>query len=258
MYGEVKMDEKDIKDLAWFLVQPKEEIIKLVKKMTNKHAGMAWLYVPKRKGKKICLVAHVDTVWRERPIELRYSKKTRTIKTGNGIGIGADDRAGVYAIYSILKSLPKKDWPMVLFCDGEEIGGIGAHEAVEKFNSYFEDVAYFVELDRRGFAEVVYYGREPAEFKEYIESFGFEEEWGIFSDISVICPAVKKCGANLSVGFSMEHTAWETLDVESLEYTIDAVKEILDSEIREFKLPERLLVEYDYFIERALFLHKWG
>ena len=72
----------------------------------------------------ILLVSHLDTVLYEPPKTL-YTTKDRNVIMGKK-GLGADDRAGVFAILKILKAGLR---PSVLLTTGEEIGGLGAMSA---------------------------------------------------------------------------------------------------------------------------------
>lgn len=170
----------------------------------------------------ILLVAHLDTVWLTEPTILVNSE--RTIWTGKN-GLGADDRAGVYAILKILED--KKVRPSILFTLGEEIGCVGAISFIAKHPVPMSPVKYVIEIDRRGHAQSVFYDCKNTKFEEYINSFGFTTQIGIYSDISHICPNWDIAGVNLSAGYYNEHTAAEILYIDALEYTIEKVKEML-------------------------------
>jgi hypothetical protein len=65
-------------------------------------------------------------------------------------------------------------------------------------------------------------------FEDYITSFGFEMKSGTSSDICKICPKWEIAGVNLSIGYELEHTEFETLNVDALLSTVSRVKEMLD------------------------------
>jgi hypothetical protein len=67
-------------------------------------------------------------------------------------------------------------------------------------------------------------------FKDYVCGFGFQEQTGIYSDISFLCPAWDIAGVNLSVGYFYEHTEKECLNLEYLEETISKVEKMLKEE----------------------------
>lgn len=140
--------------------------------------------------------------------------------------LGADDRAGVYAIIRILEQGYR---PHVIFTLGEEIGGIGAKAIVKKFKKCpIDDVKALIQLDRRGSNDCVFYDCDNEDFLKYIESFGFEEDFGSFTDISIIAPQWGIAAVNLSIGYYNEHTNYEFLNCNELYSTINKVINILD------------------------------
>lgn len=172
----------------------------------------------------IALVAHMDTVFKFPPENVYYDTSKNVMWSPEGLG--ADDRAGVFAILSIIKDGYR---PHIIFTTDEEIGGIGA-EAIAKAGNPFKDLRYIIELDRRGTSDCVFYDCANPQFVDYVEKFGFQEEWGSYSDISEICPEWKIAGVNLSVGYQREHSVSETLHVAPLLATIDKVKKMLSEE----------------------------
>lgn len=171
----------------------------------------------------IALVAHMDTVHRFSPIELYYDVENDVMWSPQGLG--ADDRAGVYAIVDIIK---RGFRPHVIFTTDEETGGIGAKRLVAMHPEYpFDQLKFIIELDRANKEDCVFYECANDEFTEYIESFGFEEDLGTFTDISIIAPAWRVAAVNLSVGYYNEHTLGEYLKLNELNKTIDRVINIL-------------------------------
>ena len=73
----------------------------------------------------------------------------------------------------------------------------------------------------------MFYNGEPKEFADYISEFGFKESVGSFSDISIVCPSVQRCGVNLSIGYYNQHTDKEYLDTSKLFTTVEKVRRIL-------------------------------
>lgn len=173
----------------------------------------------------VLLVAHVDTVHEAPPGEVFYDPKARVLWSPDGLG--ADDRAGVFAILEVIRSGLR---PHVLFTDGEESGGWGAEDAaLDLMATLPHAVRCAVELDRKGSGEAVYYGCGSRTLREWVGHFGFREEGGSFSDISVLCPAWDLAGVNLSVGYYGQHTMSEHLRLDDLEKTIQAVKRMLSA-----------------------------
>lgn len=178
----------------------------------------------------IALVAHMDTVFKVQPEDVFYDKQKNVMWSPDGLG--ADDRAGVFMIMSIIKSGFK---PHIIFTTDEEIGGLGARELAKK-KMPFKDLKYIIQLDRRGTNDCVFYDCDNQEFTAYVEKFGFVETWGTFTDISYLCPAWGVAGVNLSVGYHDEHSIAETLHVSAWFSTFEKVMVMLsETEIPFFK-----------------------
>ena len=184
----------------------------------------------------VALVAHLDTVFPVPVKSLYYDSSIRCYWSEQGLG--ADDRAGVFAVIQIIESGLR---PSVIFTLDEEIGGLGA-QALAKISCPIPNLKFLIQLDRRGKDDCVFYDVDNPEFTKYIESFGFKTAIGSFSDISYLCPAWRVCGVNLSVGYRNEHTVSETLNVVHLRQTIKKVKNILNQET----FPDFEYIEQDY------------
>ena len=183
----------------------------------------------------IALVAHLDTVFRTPVSNLYYDQKKGVLWSPEGLG--ADDRAGVFAIIKILQSGYR---PSVIFTTDEEAGGIGANTLANDYvDCPIPNLKYMIELDRRGTNDCVFYDCYCPEFVKYVESFGFCEKWGSFSDISFLMPMWMICGVNLSVGYEDEHSYVETLNINTLFDIIRKVKNMLDeTDIPDFEYDE--------------------
>ncbi len=192
----------------------------------------------------VCLVAHLDTVEKKPPTDIYFDKEQGVMWSPQLLG--ADDRAGVYAIIQIIEAGYK---PHVIFTTDEEIGAVGAQALVtQKPDCPLENLKAIFQLDRRGSDDCVFYDCDNPDFTKYVESFGFKEAYGSFSDISIIAPAWGVAAANLSVGYYDEHQKIETLKVRELGKTIERVKKILDN-------AENML-SYAYI--EALKTYGWG
>lgn len=186
---------------------------------------------------EVALVAHLDTVY-ARPVKDLYYDQTKGVLWSPD-GLGADDRAGVFAIIKIIEGQLR---PSIIFTMEEETGGLGAL-ALSKLTCPFPNLKYIIELDRRGSDDCVFYDCYNPDFVKYIESFGFVERFGSFSDISILCPAWKICGVNLSIGYEDEHSISETLHIAPLFATIKKVKKmVVAKDIPFFTYKDRLEV----------------
>lgn len=192
----------------------------------------------------VVLVAHCDTVFTEAPSQIYYDEQKNVMWSPQGLG--ADDRAGVWAIIKIIRSGFR---PHILFTTNEEMGGIGAAKFIKAYPTpIVKDIKYFIELDRRGTNDCVFYECDNPDFVDYVESFGFCENWGTFSDISIICPKWKIAGVNLSIGYENEHTMLETLHITPMYQTVERVINMLKvaSNAPKFDYIESLYSKYDW------------
>lgn len=170
----------------------------------------------------ICLVAHMDTVYSKPVKELFYDERKNVLWSPDGLG--ADDRAGVFAILKILKAGYR---PHIILTTDEEKGGIGA-TALAKKGCPFPELKYMIELDRQGTNDCVFYDVYNPDFTDYIEDFGFMEAFGSYSDICEFSPKWKVCSVNLSIGYKNEHSYAEYLAIGPMFDTIEKVKKMLD------------------------------
>ena len=175
----------------------------------------------------------MDTVFPIPVKDLYYDKEKNIMWSPQGLG--ADDRAGVFAILKILQSNLR---PSVIFTTDEEKGGLGASK-LGKIECPIKGLKYLIELDRRGEDDCVFYDCDNAEFFQYIANFGFSLRWGTFSDISFLMSDWKVCGVNLSIGYENEHCSIETLNITHMKNTIKKVKKMLmEEEIPTFEYKE--------------------
>ena len=164
----------------------------------------------------VCVIAHMDTVFKYTPDEFLYDQEKKVL-WGVG-GSGFDDRAGVYAI---LKLLQQGRHPSIIFTTGEEKGCLGAKALIKDYPACpFQDCKFLIQLDRANERDCVFYGCDNPEFTSYIESYGFIERFGTYTDISVLAPAWEIAAVNLSVGYEDEHTESERLHLDWLKNTV--------------------------------------
>ena len=170
----------------------------------------------------ILLTAHLDTVHDETPKEIIY----KSGKVSSPQGIGGDDRCGVYMILQLIQQYDCH----VLFCEDEEIGGIGSDKFAESetCKSLYDSINYVIELDRKGKNDAVYYSCANTKFEDFIEEKFFKYAWGSFSDICNICPEIGIAGVNLSCGYYNAHTKMEYVVLSEMEKAIKEVGKLID------------------------------
>lgn len=173
----------------------------------------------------VCLVAHLDTVFNQPPRRIYEDPSAQVLWSPDGLG--ADDRAGVAAIITIIESNLR---PSIIFTMEEETTAAGAFSVVQDFPEPPANFKCLIELDRQGFNDCVFYNCDNEDFVKYITNFGFVEECGSFSDISIIAPAWKIAAVNLSIGYQEEHSRTEHFYLKWANETIVKVMEILKDE----------------------------
>lgn len=190
-------------------------------------------------GPTILLSAHMDTV--EEIVANREIIEEGTILSSSEGILGADDRAGITAILTILQRIRKTNFNgtiKVAFTVEEEIGCLGSRGITQDF---IEDVDAAIVIDRRGKRDIV---TSNGSFSFCTEEFGklFEqagilagmEDWkatpGGISDAKVFAqygiPSV-----NLSAGYQNEHTDFETLDYLAAFETVLLVEALLHNNL---------------------------
>ena len=212
--------------LRKYLSAKKQEIRNEICSTADYKGDSCWLWMPKKTpNPHVCLVAHIDTVfdhsWSE-PAKKIFHDPAKSVYWSPQ-GLGADDRSGVHACLL----LRKMTGCMVLLTDYEECGGLGAKEASEIFPKHFGDTAFFLEIDRKGNGEMVFYNGESPEFKTFIGGFGFKEQNGVFSDITILSRELNIVGVNVSAGYYNQHTQMEYCNENHLNSTITKVLNII-------------------------------
>lgn len=169
------------------------------------------------------MCAHIDEVHyhKHRKIifdgDLVYGKSRR----GERIGIGADDKNGIYAILETLMEMPVMK---ALFTVGEEYGGVGAGEANLGFLS---DCSIVMECDRKGNNDLITSIYETDicddETRDKLMGlgYGFKEEIGIFTDVYILKRrGLKAPCVNVSAGYYCPHLDIECTVLSELDNTV--------------------------------------
>lgn len=177
----------------------------------------------------IMLVAHLDTVHKERVKHICKTQNGNILMSPQGIG--GDDRCGVYALVTAHKLSRVKPW--LLFTCDEEVGGVGAGKFCEQHKKNrlpkgLKDLKCLIEIDREGKDDAVYYDCANEEFEAYITGKGFKTDFGSYSDISDLAPELGVAAVNLSSGYYNAHTQHEYIDRKQLNATVKRVVEIVD------------------------------
>ena len=195
-------------------------------------------YITKGKAKSYpCVIAHTDTV--------HDIHKNLTVFEGNGsmfamdmsigvqVGIGGDDKVGIYVALEMLR---KKDILKVAFFRDEEHGCLGSQEANM---SFFKNVEFVLQCDRQGYKDFVntIYGTDlfDDKFSEAVapilNKYDKEEttQGGLTDVYQLVENGLDVCVANLSCGYYRPHSDDEIIILEDVFNTRDTVEEIIDT-----------------------------
>ncbi len=191
-----------------------------------------------------CYAAHVDTVHRQPDeIEIRlHSGELRAYDpSGKRIGIGGDDKCGIYVAIQMLNRLPNCK---AVFFRNEEQGGLGSANAVIE---WFDDCAFVCQVDRQGASDVVVdiWGQAIAsdEFEiavmEIGGPYGRRIEMGGFTDVANLIDNGLACSAiNLSCGYYSPHTRTESIRPDDLAQTEEFALRLADLADTQWPAPE--------------------
>lgn len=181
----------------------------------------------------VLLTAHMDTVHKElvkdfyEDVQVGINgNTTHTISSPQGIG--GDDRCGVYEILQVLGAGYR---PYILFCEEEEIGGIGSDKfCATKYIDELSKLKFLIELDRANANDLVFYENANQDWIEWVEDeTNWKMAWGSFSDICNLSPACRIASVNLSCGYYKAHTKQEYVVMEEMFEAIKIIKHLLDA-----------------------------
>lgn len=183
------------------------------------------------------MVCHMDTVHKIRDKFTIYSyldegQKVLLAKEGTDgreIGIGGDDKNGIFATLEMIK---RHDAIKVAFFVDEEIGCLGS-DAVDL--DFFSDVGYVMQLDRWGNSDLIndMYGDTTSKdfdkvVRPVMKEYGYEFTNGLATDsltlhennVGVSC-------VNISCGYYMHHTNREIINTNELWAAINFADEMI-------------------------------
>lgn len=181
------------------------------------------------------LCAHVDLVGvvspKKEDIILDFGQNRISLNPKSEAScLGADDRAGIYAMFKLLRSLSESGsiLPFVVTTNFEEVSGIGAQAVANSdlLQTYENNVSCYIELDRRRSGEFVSYdpsGYPNEELGQMFKEQGFTLGSGSYSDVADFTPITNTSNVNISVGYRNEHSKNEVLFLDELELTVTRV-----------------------------------
>lgn len=185
------------------------------------------------KGATVLLSAHMDTV-KGVLADRSLVEKNGVISSSKG-ALGADDRAGIAIILTVLENINKLGFDGTLkiaFSREEEVGCIGASHIDEK---WYSDVDLAIVCDRRGSRDIVvgcgmaFCSNEVAYFMEdasKMADMDYKAREGGISDAMVFSEGGIN-SVNLSVGYYNEHTDKEYVVISEMKDTARLILQVI-------------------------------
>lgn len=193
---------------------------KLLKKLCNvtlKFDGKNFYY---KQGKsKTLFCSHLDTACSlcER---VNYTQINNFIYSDKSTILGADDKAGVMVLLSLIKANVPGTY---YFFVGEECGRIGSEWAARNLKHTFTKFDRAIAFDRRGTGSIISHQLGERSCSDaFCSSLAFEykknglfftqDERGLYTDTAAFIDSIPEC-TNISVGFNHEHSHSEKIDI---------------------------------------------
>lgn len=186
-----------------------------------------------------CIVAHTDEVHKDKPddfeiIEYGGNYFGFSNSEKDFVGLGADDKNGIWIALQIARSFVKSKRPIkVAFFPGEEVGCVGSSRAELAF---FDDCRFVLQCDRRGGSDFITKasGVELCS-KEFLtavtpllKEHGYKETSGLMTDVYELkCQELGISTANMSCGYYNAHTNREMTCIKELKNALALAKQIM-------------------------------
>lgn len=183
-----------------------------------------------------CLVAHTDEVHRNKPKGYRPINFKGEVVFGydiyrkNFVGIGADDKNGIWIC---LKMLKRATALKCVFFVQEEVGRIGSGRCDM---SFFDDCRFVLQCDRKGDSDFITSidGTDLCS-DEFLtdalgRSYGYSQGYGLVTDVYTLKRrGLKVSCANISCGYYNPHTVDEYTRVGDLRKCLKFVTNIIET-----------------------------
>ena len=208
-----------------------QQIVELIQKYAKLNKDM-WdvevhkrfvVVTPKQPDHYPLVCSHYDTVRLNPP--RGYNIKEGIITSIEG-ALGGDDRCGVAIALSLMQAGIPANYA---FFDEEEYGAGGSKDFLIETPWIAKESSCYIGLDRKGHNDAAVYNYRSDKLLDIVGAYGFKEANGTMTDVSVIEEGFPKACVNLSVGFNHEHTSNETIHIDVVMNSFQAMKEIVDT-----------------------------
>lgn len=198
-----------------------------------------FVYIQGTRSDRVVLVAHADTVRDEEYGNIKNNYPKLSIDNGivtntRGDILGADDRAGCAILWQ-LRQLGHS----LLIIDGEEQSCIGSKWLKAEFPHIAKELnqhQFMLQFDRCNGNDFKCYEVGNDAFRKYIQKQTnySEPDRFAYTDICILCEKI--CGANLSIGYYLEHTRNEYLVLDEWLQTLLLMQQMLSAKLPRFEL----------------------
>lgn len=195
------------------------------------------LFITKGKADSYpCLAAHLDEIHApcEREVIVEEDKVFTVNRLWNRVGCGADDKNGLWVIINLLHTEPVLK--VAMFVQEERDGDLAGCRGARACDlSFFNDVRYVLECDRKGCSDVVQIGKgetilcEPDFIPmEILQKYGYEMVHGGKTDVVELkMRGLDRPVCNIGCGYYDAHKNSEYTMFSQLQNCLAFVKEIL-------------------------------
>ena len=188
-----------------------------------------------------CIVAHMDTVHEIEKdlvvVEISGNLTGFNPITMSQIGIGGDDKVGIYIALEVLE---KTDNIKAVFFRDEEIGCEGSGEADIPF---FHDCSFVLQCDRKGNKDFISNigsvdlssDSFKQRIKEIMKNYNYKFAEGMMTDVLVLKENGLPCScANISCGYYNPHNYDEYVNIHDVSKCLSFVLDIINDMGKEF------------------------
>ena len=183
-----------------------------------------------------CVAAHLDEIHApsQREVVVEGDIIYTVDEMWNMVGCGADDKNGLWIAINLLRSVPILK--VALFVQEEKLGTIAGCRGANACNlSFFDDVKYILECDRKGAHDVVVIGKGDIQLcdsnfilQTILDKYDYQMVSGGKTDVVALkMRGLKIPVCNISCGYYNAHKNNEYTQFSELQNCLSFVKEIL-------------------------------
>ena len=183
-----------------------------------------------------CVAAHLDEIHSpcQREVVVDEDVIYTVDRLWNRVGCGADDKNGLWIIMNLLKTEPVLK--AALFVQEERDGELAGCRGARACDlSFFDDVRYVIECDRKGASDLVHIGKDDTHLCDsdfihisILHKYGYEMVHGGKTDVVELkMRGLNIPVCNISCGYYDAHKNSEYTRFSELERCLAFVREIL-------------------------------